>query len=114
MDAAYPYLKEWIINYLKNRDLLFRKIEAVEENKEGFDFYIQFKDKGQFFIVMPVMQDVGGIFTKLDSERHFGLVVLNTSSNFKVLLENWEKFAQFRHLCVYFVNPFLVRCSFFV
>jgi len=103
---AHSYLVDWTINYLKNKDLLVKKIELVEKNKDGFDVYIKFKDKEQFFIVKPIIESVDEALSKFDFENYFGLVVFNTAGNFDVLIKNWDKFAKFKHLCVYFVNPF--------
>ncbi len=105
-DKTHPYLVDWIIDYLKNRDLLFRKIDSIEKNKDGFDVYFKFKDKEQFFVVMPVIKDVNAILSKFDSERNFGLVVFNTMGNFDFLVKNWDKLVQFKRLCIFFVNPF--------
>jgi len=105
-DKAHSYLVDWIINYLKNRDLMFRKIEVVEKNKKGFDFYIRFRDREQFFVVTPVIEDADKILNRFDTEGYFGLVIANTKGNFDILVKNWGKFVAVKHLCIYFVNPF--------
>ena len=105
-DRVYKYLVDWIIDYLKNKDLLLKKIELIDKDKKGFDVYVKFKDKERFFIVKPVIDDVDGILSKFNAEGHFGLVVLNTSGNFDVLIKNWGRFVKFKRLCIYFVNPF--------
>ncbi len=105
-DKAHEYLVDWIINYLKNKDLFLKKIETVEKNKKSFDVYIKFKDREQFFIVKPVIGDVDEILSKFDNEKWYGLVLFNNLSNLDILVNNWDKFVKFRHLCVYFVNPF--------
>jgi len=104
-DKAHSYLTDWIINYLKNRDIMFRKIEEVKKNKAGFDAYVKFKDREQFILVRPVI-DVDELFNGVDEGKHLLIVVLNTISNFQMLLKNWDKFTRFKHLSVYFVNPF--------
>ena len=105
MEKAYSYLVEWSISYFKNRDLIFKKIESVEKSKGGFDFNIKFKDKEQFFIVKLIV-DNDKFLERFDSEKHFGLVVANTKSNFDFVIKNWDKLVKFKHLCVYFFNPF--------
>lgn len=97
---------DWIINFLKNKDLFLKNIELVEKKKDGFDVYVKFRDKEQFFIVEPLIEDVNKILGKFDSGRYFGLVMFNTAGNFNVLVQNWNKFVEFKHLCIYFVNPF--------
>jgi len=103
---AHLYLVDWIINFLKNKDLFLKNIELVEKKKDGFDVYVKFRDKEQFFIVEPLIEDVNKILGKFDSGRYFGLVMFNTAGNFNVLVQNWNKFVEFKHLCIYFVNPF--------
>lgn len=105
VDKVHEYLVDWTINYLKNRNLYLKKIESIGKNKNGFDVYVKFKEREQFFVIGPVIEDVDKLLSKFDSEKHFGLVVLNTSSNFDVLVKNWDKFVKIKHLCVYFVNP---------
>lgn len=103
---AHQHLVEWTVDYLKNKDVMLRKIELIEKNKYGFDIYVKSNDKEQFFIVKPVIDNANDIFSKLDSERHFGLVVLNTAGNLDVLVKRWDDFAKIKGLAVYFVNPF--------
>jgi len=102
----HSYLVDWIINYLKNRDLMHQNIESIETNKNGFDVYIKFKDKGQFFIVKPIIEKNDDIMPKFNEEGYFGLVMFNTLSNFNFLVKDWMKLAKFKRLSVYFVNPF--------
>lgn len=105
-DKAHEYLVNWAVDYLKNKDLFLKKIESIEKEKKGFDVCVKFKDKEQFFIIQPVIGDIDGVLSKFDNEKYFGLVVFNTPGNFDILVKNWGKFVKFRHLCMYFVNPF--------
>ena len=121
-DKIKEYLKEWIINFFKNKDLILKKIESIKEKEQGFDVYIKFKDilnskssnscesqiqkKEQFFTIEPLIEDINNTLSKLDDKRNFGLVVLNTNNNFEILVKNWKDFVNIKNLCVYFVNPF--------
>jgi len=105
-DKTHKYLKEWIINFFKNKDLILKKIESIKENKQGFDVYIKFKDKEKFFIIEPSIENIDNTLSRLDDKRHFGLVLLNTNDNFDILVNNWNKFIKIKNLCIYFVNPF--------
>ncbi|MBW2975382.1 hypothetical protein KY366_06705 [Candidatus Woesearchaeota archaeon] len=104
-DKTNSYLTEWTINFLKNRDLMLKNIELIEKDKDGFDVYVKFKDKEQFFISRPIIGDIDDILPKFDEQGHFGLVVFNTLSNFNSLVKNWGKLIKFKHLWIYFVNP---------
>ncbi len=105
-DKAHEFLKEWIISFIKNRDLIHKRVESIKEEDQGFDICIKFKDKEQFFVVEPVIEDIKKTLSRFDTQRHFGLVVLNTSNNFNTLLSNWKDFVNIKNLCIYFINPF--------
>lgn len=97
---------DWIINYVKNRDSIAKKIENIEKNKGGFDVFVKFNDREQYFIVIPFINNIDGVLTKIKEDMHFGLVVFNTKENFKVVTDNWKKLINFKHLSIYFINPF--------
>ena len=105
-DKVKSFLVDWMVDFLKNKDMILKKMESIEKNKEGFDIYVKYNDKEQFFMVMPVLENADELLGRLDENRHFGLVVLNTMENFNFLVKNWNGFARFKSLCIYFVNPF--------
>ena len=106
MDNIYDFLVEWTINYVKNRDIISRKIENIEKNKEGYDVFVKFKDKEQFFIVRPFIKDINEITEKLANEKNISLVLLNSMENFGIICNNWKKFTELKSFNIYFVNPF--------
>lgn len=106
MDKIYDFLVEWAINYVKNRDIINRKIEAIEKNKEGYDILVKFKDKEQFFIVKPFIKDINEIAEKLTNEKNISLVLFNSMENFGIIFNNWKKFTELKNFNIYFVNPF--------
>ncbi|MFH1456215.1 MAG: hypothetical protein ABIF40_04670 [archaeon] len=100
---AKTYLKDWIIKYVENRDLILKKIITIE--KQENDLIINFKDKQQTFFIEPILNDIDNIINKLQPDKHYALVVLNTIDNFNLIIENWDKLIKFKCLCIYFVNP---------
>ena len=100
------FLTEWLVRYLKNKDLLLRSIVSIERDKEGADVFVEFKDKKQHFIVCPFIRDLRTLIQGLDQEKHITWVVFNTAENFRGLLDGWKELAEFRHFSMYFVNPF--------
>jgi len=99
-------LIEWTINYIKNKDLIRKDLEKIEKSKQGFDLIVKFKDKEQFFIIKPQIEKIEEIINKLNEKDAFGLVMLNTTKNFEILVENWNKLTNFTSLTLYFVNTF--------
>ena len=104
MDKIHSFLLEWAVNYVKNRDLLTKGIESVEKNKEGF--LVNFKDKKQFFIVEPFIENIDEVMKKINEKEHFSLVVFNTKENFEAVVGSWSRLIGFKKLSIYFVNPF--------
>ena len=105
-DKAKKFLKDWIIHFIKNRDMVFRKVISIDVNKKGFDIIVKYKGKEQFFLVEPVIQDIDNMIGKLDKDGNYALVVFNTAENFNMVVEKWDKLIEFKSLKMYFVNPF--------
>ena len=106
MGKIYDFLVEWTINYVNNRDIISRKIEHIEKNKEGYDILVKFKDKEQFFIVKPFIKDINEITEKLANEKNISLIMFNSLKNFGIISNNWKKFTELKNFSIYFVNPF--------
>lgn len=106
MESAHSFLVEWTANFVKNKDVIARKIENIEKNKDGFDLYVKFKDKEQFFIISPSIDNLDLIIPKLKNDLHFCIVALNSSENLDSLIKNWRRLIEFKFLSVIFVNPF--------
>jgi hypothetical protein len=84
-----------------------RSIVSIDKNKEGFDVYVKFKDKEQFVIAAPSLDDINGLLSKLkNKDGNYSIVTFNNRNNFKELLNNWDKLVEFRLLNIFFVNPF--------
>lgn len=106
MDNINSFLTEWTIDYIKNKDVLVKKIVAIEKNKEGFDIVVRYNDKTSFFVIKPLVNDIEEITGKMDKEGHYSIVMLNNKENLDVVVNNWKKLIDFRNLCLNFVNPF--------
>ena len=72
-DKSKDNLVDWTFNYLKNKDLYLKKIEVIEKNKKEYDIYVKFKDREQFFVVQPIIEDIEDMFSKFNLEKYFGL-----------------------------------------
>lgn len=106
METAHSFLMEWTASFVKNKDVIARKIGTIEKNKDGFDLYVKFKDKEQFFIISPSISNLDLIISKLKNDSHYCIVTLNSGENLDSLIKNWRRLIEFKLLCVIFVNPF--------
>ena len=118
-NKSHSFLVDWTVNFIKNKDIISKKIKNIENGKDGFDLYVKFKDREQYFIITPNIVDVNSIIQRIVScervrnEAHshstnffFSIVTLNSKENFDVILKNWNKLINFKFLSIIFVNPF--------
>lgn len=100
------FLVDWTINFIKNKDAVSKKIENIENGKDGFDLYVKYKDREQYFIIVPNIDDIDAIIQKINNNSYVSIVTLNSRENFDVLLKNWSMLINFKFLNIIFINPF--------
>ena len=106
MADAHSFLVDWTMNFIKNKDIVAKKIEKIENGKDGFDLYVKRKDREQYFIITAKIADMDSILRKINSIGNFSIVTLNSSENFEALLKNWGRLISFKFLNIIFANPF--------
>ena len=104
-NKSRDFLLDWTINYAKNKDTISKKIESIEKEKAGFDLLVRYKDKSQYFIIMPVI-DINLILQKLKNDVYVSIVALNSNENLDAVLKNWSRLVNFKLLNIIFANPF--------
>ena len=105
-NKSHSFLVEWTTNFIKNKDIVAKKIEKIENGKDGFDLYVKYNDREQYFIIAPNIIDVDHIIQRLNNDFYFSIVTLNSKENFEVILKNWNRLINFKFLNIIFVNPF--------
>ncbi len=105
-NKSHAFLLEWTVNFIKNKDIISRKIEKIKNGKDGFDLYVKYKDREQYFIIAPNIIDIDSIIKRINNNAYFSLVTLNSKENFDAVLKSWSKMISFKFLNIIFVNPF--------
>ena len=105
MEKFQAYLSDWVIDCIKNRDIFIKNIIDIKKEIEGFDFIVNFKDKKQYFIVKPFIDDINGVISRFGKDGYFSLIVFNTKENLNTIINNWDRLIKFKNLSIYFVNP---------
>lgn len=95
-------LKRWTIDYVKHKDLILGAIQEIREQKDSF--IVKYLDKEVLFLIVPELKDLNQILV-LDKEKNLSLVMLNTKSNFNIIVRNWKKLSEYKNLKLMFVNP---------
>ena len=105
-NKLHSFLVDWTINFIKNKDIVAKKIEQIENGKDNFDLYVKYKDREQYFIITPNIFDIDAIIQRINNTDYFSIVTLNSKENFDNILKNWSKLINFKFLNIIFVNPF--------
>lgn len=105
-DKSDSFLLDWTINFIKNKDIISKKIEKIENGKDGFDLYVKYKDREQYFIIAASIADIDSIVQRLNSNSYFSIVTFNSKENFDIIIKNWSRLIGFKFLNIIFVNPF--------
>jgi hypothetical protein len=95
-------LSEWTINYVKNKDLTFRKLVSYKEHAKDDSIEFEFKDKSITYFIVDKLSDK--IFELINGHEHKIITCLNISENFKFLIKNWKRLSDVRNLSFLFVN----------
>lgn len=105
-NKSHAFMLEWTINFVKNKDIISKKIEKIENGKDGFDLYVKYKDREQYFIIVLDIIDIDSIIRRISNNAYFSLVTLNSKENFDAVLKNRSRLIGFKFLNIIFVNPF--------
>jgi len=95
-------LKEWMLTYLKNRDIYEGRIKSIEEC--GDDFVIHRDDGDVLVLVSGHLSDSQSMVASAKKGRVI-VAALNIKSNVEFLVKNWDSLKPFKGLSFYFVNP---------
>lgn len=106
MDKVTDFLVDWVILYIKNRDIILKNLEFIE--KLNSEIKVKYKDKEQVFIIRPFITDLNLIIDRLKEAPHayISLATFNSEDNFKKILEKWNFIKGFKFFSILFVNPF--------
>lgn len=105
MGKQQSYLKEWAVEFIRNKDLMAKKILSIDREVGIFDFVVKYGDKEQGFLVRPILGNLNSDLASLQEDGCYGLVAYNTKGNFEELLKSWEVLVKFKKLCIIFANP---------
>ncbi len=106
MEKEVKFLKDWIIRYIKNKDIISKKIISLKENES--DFVVSKNEMEDKYFIIPFLKDIKEITNGIKKYEHRKtLICLHTKNNFEFMIDNWNDFAGLgRHFSIYFVNPF--------
>jgi hypothetical protein len=93
-------LREWVIEYIKHRDLFRKQIVKIED--KSTEVLVTYKNNSEHILISPKLSDA---FVRLDDKKNMSVVTLNKKENLNDLIKSWHKLSQNVALTIYFVNP---------
>lgn len=99
-DKVSQFLQDWVLNFIKNRDIITRTIEDIKTEDEKIT--VQHTNKIQEFNILPFIKKLPKITV---TDEFICLVTYNTKENFDSIINNWNELIKNPKLSVYFVNP---------
>lgn len=107
----YNFLADWLVKFLRNKDVISKSIESIEENINKHYLYVKYKDRVHIFLLFPFVEDED-ILSKINEIKieyegsNVSIVMYNERKNLDFMLKNWTQLSKEEKLSVYFVNPF--------
>lgn len=105
-DKSRFFLAEWTKAFIRNKDIISKKIENMENGRNGYDLFVKYKDRQQYFVISPNIADMDPIISRINNDSYYTIVTLNSMQNFHAMIKNWPKLVGFKFLSIIFVNPF--------
>lgn len=106
-DRLITYLSDWVIKYVKNKDILARRLQDI--GADGDIVRAKFEHKEHDYVIIPEIRDINIMLNRLSviKARHLTLVILNNQHNLDLIARNWHAFLDLgQNFSVLFVNPF--------
>lgn len=95
-------LKEWVLTFIKNRDLFFKKIASIKE--EGNKVIVENKDNSK--ITYYIIEDISLLDLKnININDKTIICVLNTKSNIDSTIKIWHELVKYKMLSIMYINP---------
>lgn len=104
MDPETKFLAVWFERFIRNQDLVFRRICNTEINDDILT--IDYKNKTKALIKIRGFSNSISDDIKDLKEKKIGLVLYNTNENFNILIKQWEDLTKILGLAIYFINPY--------
>lgn len=99
------FLMNWIVRYVKNKDLILKKIVDVTLDSGG----VSVKNKsGQIsrYVVLLSLASLESVVSSQPKDCELCVITINSKDNMNFLVKKWDFAVSNSFLTVIFVNPF--------
>jgi hypothetical protein len=112
LDKVTGILFEWTFHFIKNKDVLLKKIVKIEEYVNQDYISVEYKDKKMVYYVIPFIEDFGKSWDLLQEIKKKTessdscIVMFNSEDNLGKVIENWGILDKDPKLQLIFANPY--------
>ena len=112
MDKTAQFLFEWAFQFIKNKDVVLRKIVNIEEYINQSYILVEYKDKRMVYFVAPYIKDFDKTWEELQEAKKKTestdscIITFNNKENFDQIIRKWNLLDKDPKLQVVFTNPF--------
>lgn len=82
-----------------------RSIQSILKNESGWTLSVIRKEGTQHLLVIPHLEDIHVLTSKLQPDLQAALVVLNTRKNLDIVIQAWNELIKYPKLSIIFANP---------
>ncbi|MBU0667276.1 MAG: hypothetical protein ABIC91_05115 [Nanoarchaeota archaeon] len=93
-------LKEWTVYYVKNKDLINRKLKSFDESSDRINFH--FKDFDHTYYIRETLNS--DVFDISNIHGKKSIVCLASRENLDFLIKHWNEFKTFQDSSLIFVD----------
>ena len=78
MEKATQFLMDWAREFIKNKNLIAKNLNAIEE--KGSELLVKYRDREQVVLIRPVLQSFYDAlkYFAADEDMHLAVVTFNT------------------------------------
>ena len=112
MDNTAKFLFEWSFQFIKNKDIVARKIVKIEEYLNQGYIFVEYKDRRGVYYIVPFISDFDKVwnelqeFKKATNSTDSCIVIFNSRENLDKITEKWSVVDKDQKLQIIFSNPF--------
>lgn len=112
LDKISQFLFDWTFHFIKNKDIILRKIVNIEEYMNQDYIFVEYKDKRMVYLVVPFIKDFDKTwndlqeFKKKTESDASCIVMFNNKENLDKMVEKWSIVDKDPKFQLVFTNPF--------
>jgi hypothetical protein len=114
LEKVIGFLFDWSFHFIKNKDVILKKIVKIEEYANQDFIFVEYKDKKMVYYVVPFISDFDKVwaelqeFKKKTESADSCLIVFNNKENLDKISAKWGVIDKDPKFQIVFANPFSV------